>query len=85
MHLEHIDHRDQQTQTNRRLTRRSFAFGALLSSAAILSGCAEGTRTDAERGRMEDAERTSVVRDLQATETWNLVNGTPGSTPAPEE
>lgn len=85
MHLEPIDHPDPQTQTRRRFTRRAFAFGGLLTSVAVLAGCAEGTQRDAARGKAEDAERDSVLKDLQATETWNLINGTPESTPVPEE
>jgi type I site-specific restriction endonuclease len=60
-------------------------LGSLLA-ASLLAGCAEGTRTDAERGKEEDKKRDSVVDALQATETYRIVNrpgGTP--TPAPEE
>lgn len=58
---------------------------ALLLAAVLLTACADGLAPDAERGRDSDASRESVVTDLQATQTWNLVHGTPESTPEPEE
>jgi hypothetical protein len=57
----------------------------LLLAATLLAGCADGLATDAQRGRNEDATRESIVTDLQATQTWNLIHGTPESTPAPGE
>lgn len=54
----------------------------LLLCAVLLGGCADGRATDAERGRESDEQRDSVVTDLQATQTWNLIHGTPASTPA---
>ncbi len=51
----------------------------------ILAGCADGLAPDAQRGRDQDRSRDSVVTDLQATQTWNLVHGTPPSTPVPGE
>lgn len=51
----------------------------------LLSGCADGLAPDAQRGREQDSRRDSVVTDLQATQTWNLVHGTPPSTPVPGE
>lgn len=44
-----------------------------LVSVLVLSGCAEGTASDAERGKAEDTMRTSVVTDLQATESAKLL------------
>lgn len=58
---------------------------AILVVAITLSGCADGLATDAERARDADATRESVVTDLQATQTWNLIHGTPEATPTPEE
>ena len=49
--------------------------------ALTVIGCAEGTSKDAERGRERDAERTSVVDDLQSTRTAELINGTPNASP----
>lgn len=67
-----------------RLSRRvvfwSVAAGSLL---AILTACAEGTSRDAEQGKQHDAERTSVVSDLQATESMLLLTGSPPATPPP--
>jgi hypothetical protein len=51
--------------------------------ALALTGCAEGTRSDASRGQAEDAKRDSIVSDMQATETYLLVNGTPAASPTP--
>jgi hypothetical protein len=48
--------------------------------AGLLAGCAEGTSTDAERGKVRDAQRTSVVSDLQATQSARLLQ--PGTPPA---
>jgi hypothetical protein len=58
---------------------------ALALATGLLAGCADGLAPDAERGRRADEQRDSVVRDLQATETWNLIHGTPESTPEPGE
>jgi hypothetical protein len=70
-----------------RINRRRLLAGAGgLASVALLAGCAEGTRSDAERGKQEDAERESVVKDLQATETYRLVHETDSTPPStPEE
>lgn len=53
----------------------------LMLSAVLLVGCADGLAPDSERGREADQQRDSVVTDLQATQTWNLIHGTPESTP----
>jgi hypothetical protein len=58
----------------------------LLGAVAVLGGggltaCSTGSSREAERGRQRDAERTSVVDDLQATRTASLVLGTPPATP----
>jgi hypothetical protein len=62
---------------------RIAAWTAAVSIAlGALSGCAQGTSQDAERGKQLDAQETSVVSDLQATESARLLNpGTPASTP----
>lgn len=59
-------------------------IAGFLLAATLLAGCADGRATDAERGRESDADRDSIVTDLQATQTWNLIHGTPESTPEPE-
>lgn len=58
---------------------------ALLFGTLTLAGCAEGTRRDAERGQQQDAERTSVVSDLQATRSADLIMSTPPATPPPAD
>lgn len=50
-----------------------------------LVGCAEGTSRDAERGREEDAERTSVVDLLQASASADLVRQGGEATPPPND
>ncbi len=50
-----------------------------------LVGCAEGTSRDAERGRQDDAERTSVVDLLQASASADLVRRAGESTPPPND
>ncbi len=76
MPLDPIDHLEPARQTS----RRWIAIG-LLGSALVLTGCAQGTRSDAARGQAEDAKRDSIVSDMQATETYLLVSGTPEATP----
>jgi hypothetical protein len=56
---------------------------AVIVVATTLAGCADGLATDAERGRRDDESRDSIVTDLQATQTWNIIHGTPESTPSP--
>jgi hypothetical protein len=66
---------------------RRLAAIAIAVSVTIgtLAGCAEGTSRDAERGKARDAQRTSVVSDLQATQSARVLNpGTPPpATPTP--
>lgn len=98
MHLEPIDRPDLPTRTNADLTpgdvagrsrcrraRRDFILGGLVASVLVLAACAEGTQRDAERGREDDAQRDSIVKELQATETWSRINGTPPPTPDAED
>ncbi len=57
---------------------RWIALGlAGLTLMAAVVGCAEGTARDARQGQEEDAERTSVVRDLQATQSARILAVTP--------
>ncbi len=62
-----------------RISRRHLLGGALglIASSTLLVGCSTGNSREAERGRERDAKRTSVVDNLQATKTANLVNSTP--------
>ena len=86
MPLEHIDHPARETLTRPRFSRRRwFLAASSVVTGFVLTGCASGTQQDSERGREKDASRDSVVKDLQATETWNVVHGTPPATPPGEE
>ena len=78
MPLERIDH-----HAPARRTRRRWIAICFLGMVLALTGCAEGTRSDASRGQAEDAKRDSIVSDMQATETYLLVNGTPAASPTP--
>ena len=48
-----------------------------LTLIAAVTGCAEGTARDARQGQEADAERTSVVQELQATESARILEITP--------
>lgn len=71
------------------MTRSTFARGLAIGGlcVAMLVGCSTGSAPEAERAREDDAERTSVITDMQATYTWELINSTPSATltetPAP--
>lgn len=61
-------------------TSRGVAGWLVAGSVTIglLVGCAEGTSRDAERGKAQDAERTSVVSNMQATHSARVLQqGTP--------
>lgn len=86
MPLEPIEHRDRDQGTSSRVSRRALLGGGAILLVTALTACAEGTVRDAKVGKERDASRESVVKNLQATETWNLVNGTPTPGPStPEE
>jgi hypothetical protein len=78
MPLEPIDHRAAKRPSARRppLSRIALFLSGLTLLAAI-TGCAEGTARDARQGQEADAERTSVVRDLQATRSARILASTP--------
>lgn len=65
-------------ETSRKLRN---VFAALLLSSALLTGCSTGTSNEAEQGKKEDSQNESVIGDMQATHTWDMINGTPESTP----
>ncbi len=69
------------------LTRRQVMLGLLGISGSIgLTACSTGSSREADRGKRRDAERTSVVDDVQATRTAGLILGTPPATPStPDE
>ena len=70
-----------------RLTRRQAMLGLLgVAGGVSLTACSTGSSREAERGKRRDAERTSVVDEVQATRTAGLILGTPPATPAtPDE
>ena len=68
--------------TERRLTG---VLVSLLLSLVILAGCSTGSAPEANQGKHEDAQRESVISDMQATHTWDIINGTPESTPEETE
>ncbi len=50
-------------------------------SLVVLTGCSTGSAPEAERGKQQDAQQESIISNMQATHTWDLINGTPESTP----
>lgn len=71
-----------QVLIDQNVSRRRLVGGVLVTIGGLsLVSCSNGNVREAERGRTRDAERTSVVDDLQATKSASLVNGTPPSTP----
>ena len=81
MPLEPIANRVPPPTESRFTRRRLFSLTAIGAGSTILVSCAQGTSREAERGKERDAERTSVVDNLQATRTADLVDGTPDATP----
>lgn len=65
------------------MTKRRTLAGlpALILATMLLVACSTGSSSEADRGQDADAERTSVISDMQATRTWEIMNGTPESTP----
>ena len=80
MPLEPIANRERRANSRvaRRVAAWSIGFALMLGG---MTACAEGTSRDAEVGRQRDAERTSVVTALQATNSARLLGGTPAATP----
>ncbi len=61
---------------------RHFKTLAIVALAVmLLAGCSSGSAPEANRGQDQDANRDSVISDMQATRTWDIINGTPDSTP----
>lgn len=67
-----------------RVTRRQLVLGMVgVAGGVSLTACSTGSSREAERGQRRDAERTSVVDEVQATRTAGLILGTPPpATPA---
>ena len=69
--------------TSRRHRAAAWLLGVCVT-IGVLVGCAEGTSRDAERGKAQDAQRTSVVSDMQATYSASVLQqGTPPPTTEP--
>lgn len=68
--------------TNNRL--RSI-LASLVLSLVVLAGCSTGSAPEANQGKQQDTQRESIISDMQATHTWDLINGTPESTPEATE
>lgn len=66
-------------------SRLKGAAVSLLLAIMLLTGCSTGTAPEANRGKQEDSQRESVISDMQATHTWNIIYGTPESTPEATE
>lgn len=54
---------------------------SMLLAMFLVAGCSTGTAPEAERGKQQDSRNESVITDMQATHTWELINSTPESTP----
>lgn len=63
--------------------RRGRALIALVLCGTMLAGCSTGDAPEARRGQEQDGKQESVISDMQATYTWELINGTPETTPTP--
>lgn len=69
--------------TDERHSRRRIAsFFVVILTASMLTACAEGTARDAKQGKQQDQMRTSVVNDIQATESAGFLLNP--ATPSPE-
>lgn len=53
----------------------------VLIGAMLLTGCSTGSAPEAHRAQESDAQETSVISNMQATYTWELINGSPEATP----
>ena len=87
MPLEPTNTRDVATRNDRqRMSRRRLVgLSGIMLAGSVLAACSGDSSREAERGRARDASQESIVKDLQATETWNVVHGSPEATPPPEE
>lgn len=79
-------HDPNRMQTESRLSRRAVLGIVAAGTATLLvAGCSSGSSREAERARERDAERTSVVDEMQQTATSSLVLGTPSATPGTDD
>lgn len=71
---------NRQPSSDGRRTRVARLAGTAMIAASLLTGCLVGDADEAQRGMLQDAQRTSVVDELQATESARLVApSTPGT------
>lgn len=65
------------------MTKRTWTISlpAIVLVLALLVGCSSGSAPEANRGQQQDTNRDSVISDMQATRTWEIINSTPDSTP----
>jgi predicted small secreted protein len=66
----------------RHLRSRIASFFVVILAAFMLTACAEGTARDAKQGKQQDQIRTSVVNDIQATESAGFLLNP--ATPSPQ-
>jgi len=64
------------------IRRRLVSLLMVIVAAVTLTACAEGTARDAKQDKQQDAMRTSVVNDIQATESAGFLLNP--ATPSPE-
>lgn len=78
-----IDHPHNNQTSTKPVTSRRFRTTVVTIALPLLllAGCSTGSAPEAEQGKQEDARNESVISDMQATHTWNLINSTPESTP----
>lgn len=69
----------------RRRSRMHIAmrYVAIAMLLTVLTACTEDTSQDAERGKLRDEQRTSVVSDMQATHSARVLD--PGTPPPATE
>jgi len=72
-------------RAGRKRIGRVWRFGLVGLIALTFTACAEGTAREAERGKEQDAERTSVVDDIQATESAGFLLPGTATPPLPED
>ncbi len=65
--------RNRQPNSDRTRMRIGRLAMTALVAASVLTGCLVGDADEAQRGMLEDAQRTSVVDELQATESARLL------------
>ncbi|CAN5751070.1 hypothetical protein BH23CHL3_BH23CHL3_07730 [soil metagenome] len=65
--------RSQQPSSDGKRTRIARIAVTSTIATTMLTGCMVGDADEAQRGMLQDAQRTSIVDDLQATESARLL------------